>query len=415
MKGLIIWPKSEEISHINYHYSQFGEVIDYLAKKMDNNIIAIDFDVQDKDIIKIIEDNGIKKIAMNVNYENAKNSFELAKSLKEQFKEIAILAYGTLTVMLSKLFINSSFDAIYKDGDFETCIESFFNFFEIDKDKLKQSNELVGMYLIDKGKYIKTNPGTYIDSNEWGMSRENQVPVSEYDKRKGKNRYVINISRGCPFGCPHCLIQLTEGRKERRRSIENLEKVIEEIKNQYSHIKLWAANFTLDKQYVKDFCKMMQSKYPDITWECATRINLVQDKEMLKEMNKSGCKQISLGIESLNNLELIHTKDFNENQVLEAILNIQEAGINVKGCIMLGMPNQTKEDIINILKFLIDNNVIIRPTIYTPYHLLGEDVDISTLSKYNRKTLENNNVFGVTSNQLLEIVKAPYNYKKILI
>lgn len=28
-KYLIMWPKSQEITHINYHYTQFGEVVDY--------------------------------------------------------------------------------------------------------------------------------------------------------------------------------------------------------------------------------------------------------------------------------------------------------------------------------------------------------------------------------------------------
>ena len=279
---------------------------------------------------------------------------------------------------------------------------------------LEQCNNLSGMYIIDKGQLLKTKNGKYIEANEWGMSKEEQVPVKEYDRRKGKNRYVINISRGCPFGCPHCLIQLTEGRRERRRSIQNLEKSIGKIKDKYRHLKIWAANFTLDKEYVRDFCKMMERKYPEITWECATRIDLVKDKEMLKEMYTAGCRQISLGIESLNNEELIHTKNFRESQIFKAISDIQSTGIQVKGCIMLGMPNQTKESIVNTLKFLTDNHIIIRPTIYTPYHILGEDTDINQLSQYNRKTLKNNNVPGVTARQLLQLVKEPYDYEEIL-
>ena len=416
MKSLIIWPKSENISHINYHYAQFGEVVDYLNKKTDNSIIAVDCDVQDVDIIEIIKTNGITKVIMQVNYENARNSFNLAQKLKKQFGNIAILAYGNIPAMLPNLFKNSSFDAMFKDGDFESCIESFLKNFNKNIDLSEQCLKLRGMYLIDKGKFLRTKKGEYIRPNEWGISREGQVPVEEYDKRKGKNRYVINISRGCPFDCSHCLIQLTEGRLERRRSLENLEDAIGEIKDKYKykHIKFWAANFTLDKQYVKDFCKMMKEKYPDITWECATRIDLVENKEMLKEMYSAGCRQISLGIESLNNDELIHTKDFNKSQIFKAISDIQSAGIQVKGCIMLGMPNQTKESIVNTLKFLVDNHVIIRPTIYTPYQLLGEDVDLSELSKYNRKTLENNSVPGVTAEQLLQLKKSPYNYEEIL-
>lgn len=408
MKYLVMWPKSENVVHINYHYTQFGEIIDYLDKKFPNSIIPSDCDVSSNDVIELIRTNNIKKVVMNVNYENAKNAFSMAKKMNEQFTGIQILAYGSLPKMLPNIFTNSDFNAIFKDGDYECCIESFL------ENNLDEINKLNGLYLIHNGKLIETNRGNYIQSNQWGMSNKERVPVQEYDNIKGKNRYVINISRGCPYGCKHCLIQLTEGRRERRRSIDNLEKVIDKIKSDYKHIKIWAANFTLDKEYVKQFCELMREKYPDITWECATRIDLVRDKEMLQDMYKSGCRQISLGIESLNNDELIHTKDFNENEIKRAISDVHDAGIKVKGCIMLGMPNQTKESIVSTIKFLMDNQVIIRPTIYTPYHALGEKVDINMLSNYNRKTLKNNNVLGVTPDQLLQLVKDPYNYEQIL-
>lgn len=97
-----------------------------------------------------------------------------------------------------------------------------------------------------------------------------------------------------------------------------------------------------------------------------------------------------------------------------AIKNIQQSGMAVKGCVMLGMPNQTKEDIIQTLIFLKERNVIIRPTIYTPYQMLDKHIDVEELSKYNRKTLKNDNVENVTSEQLFQLVKAPYNYDEIL-
>lgn len=406
----MIWPRSENVTHINYHYTQFGEIVDYLNSVTENQVIALDCDIETNDITDIIEKNSVSKIIMNVNYENAMNAFKMAQEIKKRYKAISMMAYGNLTVMFPELFINSDFDAIYRDGDFETCIESFINNYE----KEVQGTELEGMYLVKENSLIETRKGSFIKGSEWGMSKEGQVPVDEYNKRKGKNRYVINISRGCPFGCPHCLIQLTEGKKERRRDLDNLEKVIDKIKNKYKHIKIWAANFTLDKEYVIEFCKMMKEKFPDITWECATRIDLVRDEEMLEKMYEAGCRQISLGIESLNNEELIHTKKFKREQVLNAILNIQHAGINVKGCIMLGMPNQTKQSIIETLEFLVNNNVSIRPTNYTPYHTMSKDVDIRELCNYNRKTLENNNVSGVSAAQLLKLVRSPYEYRSIL-
>ena len=112
--------------------------------------------------------------------------------------------------------------------------------------------------------------------------------------------------------------------------------------------------------------------------------------------------------------ELINTKDFKSDEISRAISGIQNSGIQVKGCIMLGMPNQNKESIINTLQFLRDRGVIARPTIYTPYQNLPDDIEIEELGKYNRKTYENNNVDGVTSEQLLQLVKNPYDFERIL-
>ena len=43
---LIVWPKSEDVVHINYHYTQFGEIIYYLHKHIERSISSIDCDVQ---------------------------------------------------------------------------------------------------------------------------------------------------------------------------------------------------------------------------------------------------------------------------------------------------------------------------------------------------------------------------------
>lgn len=413
-KYLVVWPKSEEVVHINYHYTQLGECVDYLNKFFPEQIVTLDCDVNDEDITKIIEENKIKKVIMHVNYENAQNAFNMSEKIKSENPNIPILGYGSVPIRFPKLFLNSKFDAIHTDGDSEVCMKSFIRNYEVDKDIDEMKNKFKGANIIRDGQFISTQPGKYIRPNSWGISKQENVPIDEYDRIKGKNRYVLNISRGCPFGCPHCLIQLTEGKIERRRSIENVQQAIEEIKDKYKHIKIWAANFTLDKKYVEEFCNMMKENNPEVTWECATRVDLVRDEEMLQQMYEAGCRQISLGIESLNNKELIDTKDFRVDELSAAINRIQKAGIQVKGCVMLGMPNQTKEDIVNTLSFLRRRNVIARPTIFTPYHDMPEDVEISDLGRFNRKTYENNNVKGVSSEQLLQLVHNPYDFEDIL-
>ena len=413
-KYLVVWPKSQDVKHINYHYTQLGECVDHLAKVFPGQIIALDCDIEDTNINEFIDINEIKKVIMQVNYENAQNAFSMCDEIKSKHKDMPVLAYGSVPIRVPKIFLDSNFDMIHREGDPEVCMKSFIRYYEADQESEEMQEKIMGGSIIEAGRFIQTQPGKYISPNSWGISKQEHVPIDQYDQIKKKNRYVLNISRGCPFGCPHCLIQLTEGRTERRRSIENLRESIKQIKDKYKHIKIWAANFTLDKKYVKAFCEMMSTDFPDITWECATRIDLVRDAEMLKEMQSAGCRQISLGIESLNNGELIHIKDFEESEIAQAISRIQGSGIQVKGCIMLGMPNQKKESIISTLEFLRSRNVIARPTIYTPYQHLPEDTKVADLSSYNRKTYTNNNVPGVTSEQLMQLVKDPYNFEEIL-
>lgn len=62
----------------------------------------------------------------------------------------------------------------------------------------------------------------------------------------------------------------------------------------------------------------------------------------------------------------------------------------------------------------LNRNVIIRPTIYTPYHELNDNVELQELSQYNRKTYRNTNIPDIEYKQLLDLVKNPYDYKTIL-
>ena len=103
-KCLVVWPKSETVVHINYHYTQFGEIIDYLQNKLPEQIIALDCDVENKDIINIIDVNNITKVIMQVNYENAQNAFKMCEKIKE-YKNIPILAYGYIPIKLQGLFL----------------------------------------------------------------------------------------------------------------------------------------------------------------------------------------------------------------------------------------------------------------------------------------------------------------------
>ena len=123
---LVVWPKSKDVVHINYHYTDFGEIVDYLNWVFPNQVLAVDNDVQNYDVLKVIKEFDVKKVAMMVNYENVGNAFKLAEKINSEAK-IPVMAYGNLTVRHPMMFLDSKFDAIFNSGDYESGISAFFN------------------------------------------------------------------------------------------------------------------------------------------------------------------------------------------------------------------------------------------------------------------------------------------------
>ena len=74
-------------------------------------------------------------------------------------------------------------------------------------------------------------------------------------------------------------------------------------------------------------------------------------------MAKAGVKWLGLGIENPNN-ELrkeIHKDGFQEVKVLDLINNIRDAGINIGGNYIFGLPFDTKESMQATLDFALEN------------------------------------------------------------
>lgn len=139
----------------------------------------------------------------------------------------------------------------------------------------------------------------------------------------------------------------------------------------------------------------------ELKWECTTRMNFLEDEAMLELMNESGCTQISLGIETLSKIELNEIgKKYDVDSLEETIKRVQKYNIKIKACIMLGIPHQNKESILNTFTFLENLNVEIRPTIYTPYQTMDENMIVDQIESYNRK-LFHSSVDGVNDYELL--------------
>lgn len=167
----------------------------------------------------------------------------------------------------------------------------------------------------------------------------------------------ILMTRGCPFKCTFCGAWLIQGYKIRSRSVEN---IMAEIKLLTSKFKVKEVHF-FDSNCahrfgpLKEVCKRIISEGIDITW-CAPngiRIDSI-DEELAVLMKKSGCFQVSVGIESgsLRILKQIK-KGITPDMVRKSTSILRKAGIEVNGFFVIGFPGEKLREIEETISFAL--------------------------------------------------------------
>ncbi len=202
------------------------------------------------------------------------------------------------------------------------------------------------------------------------------LALMEKDKVFFRNRYLpsswgdIITSRGCPFTCGYCSAHNTWTYRVRFRSIQ---KILEEIdlviaKYNTKEFYFWDDNFTLNRDRILEFCRLLKQKKMQISWGCTTRVDLLDDF-LIKEIKKAGCNYISIGIEtgSERMLKKIH-KGITIKQVKSATDLLNKHDLKYEAFFMFGFPEETQEDIretMSLMKQL--SNAEICFSIFTPY------------------------------------------------
>ncbi len=171
--------------------------------------------------------------------------------------------------------------------------------------------------------------------------------------RYSSNVFQILTTRGCPYTCTYCA---SANGIFRQRSVENVIAEIKHLIKDYNirEIAFWDDIFTMNRQWVIDFCDTLKQEKIKLAWSCETRLNLI-DSELARKMKKAGCWNIFLGIEAgvqelLDNVKKRTTLDV----IRKGMKAVKKAGIEVRGAFMLGLPGETPELARKTIDFAIE-------------------------------------------------------------
>lgn len=169
----------------------------------------------------------------------------------------------------------------------------------------------------------------------------------------GRPFLLITPVRGCPYQCIFCAAMTYYGRKLRYHSPEKVVEEMKWIKDKFGveDLLFWSEVFNVRRDFVLAVCDEIERKDVRLNWVCSSRVDQV-DREMLKRIHRAGCWMISYGIESGCQEILDRSKKgANLEQTRKAVCLAKEAGLEVVGHFVFGLPGETKETIRETFKF----------------------------------------------------------------
>ena len=154
---------------------------------------------------------------------------------------------------------------------------------------------------------------------------------------------TLYTSLGCPFKCTFCCINAPFGNPSIR--YWNPDFVITELdilatKYGVKNIKIADEMFVLQEDHVIRLCDLIIERGYDFNFWAYARVDTVKDR-FLEKLKKAGFNWLCLGIESKSK----HVRDgaqkghYNEQDIIDVVRKIQDAGIYVIANYIFGLPD----------------------------------------------------------------------------
>lgn len=216
-------------------------------------------------------------------------------------------------------------------------------------------NSIKGISFKDGDKVIITDPRPYANLDSIPLPARHLLPMSKYHPTPANYTKLPCVTmittRGCPFGCIYCSKSAC-GKIVRYRSPDNVIHEVEYLIKEFNarEILFWDDVFTLNKKRAEQICDLMIEKNINIPWTCESRVDCVTEN-LLTKMKKAGCWQIGYGVES-GDPDILKKikKGITLEEVQRAFKWTREAGIHVRAYFMIGLPGETKGQILHTIE-----------------------------------------------------------------
>jgi radical SAM superfamily enzyme YgiQ (UPF0313 family) len=172
------------------------------------------------------------------------------------------------------------------------------------------------------------------------------------------NRLTVQTQRGCPLRCEFCAASMRISPTYKIKPIDRVMAEIAAIESLWRHpfIEFADDNTFVNKAHSKQLMRALARE--NVRWFTETDLSVADDADLLAMMRDAGCAEVLIGFESttfagLDGLEQgSNWKAKRVDKYLGAIRAIQDHGIRVNACFILGLDGTGPESFDEIWRFV---------------------------------------------------------------
>ena len=188
------------------------------------------------------------------------------------------------------------------------------------------------------------------------------LPFADLDPDANTAYELIVTSRGCWGRCTFCTEPTMSRGKQRYRSPDNVVAEIEQLVKLHrgKRLRLHIAdpNFGGNLRIIHELC----DKLIEFRKRCESELNLfvsmrtttvANHPDLVRKLCEAGVDYVFVGMESpkKEDLKAIRKGDGDGEKQAKAVQLLQAHGASVMSCFLLGLPNQTEQDILDMLEY----------------------------------------------------------------
>ena len=177
---------------------------------------------------------------------------------------------------------------------------------------------------------------------------------------------VFEATRGCIHKCDFCVVPAAWGQKPFQKPVEE---VVADIRQKKARKLIFVdLNLVADRDYA---ARLFEALIPlKVQWYGLATVLLADDAHLLALAQRSGCRGILIGLESISRENLRDSKKgFNSpERYREVVERLHRHGIALQGCFVFGLDHDTPEVFLETARFAVEARIDLpRFAVVTPF------------------------------------------------